>query len=105
MFSCVFKNIDMSTKKLNISKTTLYRWLNGDDNIGLKMYLAMSDFYNLNPNISYLNEFCKIAKTLNTHTNIEQILKTLKSSKLDYEDVEILKNYNIKRILRQKNAK
>ena len=92
MLSIVFKNPELTAKKLNCSKSSIYSWLNGHTP-NLATMLKIYEIYKINITLDYMYNFFTIIKHLLKLTELEEITEYITISGLSKEDKTFLKEY------------
>ena len=92
MLSVVFVNPELAARRLNISKSTLYSWLNGQTP-NVATMLKIYQIYGINLTLDYMYNFFTMVKHLCVLNELDELTRYITISALDRDDKAFLMDY------------
>ncbi len=93
MLSVIFKNPELSAKKLNISQVAIYGWLKGATP-QLSTMMKVYKVYDLKVTLAYMYDFFTLINyLLRIENDLEKMLYRIEISALDLDDKHFLKEF------------
>lgn len=92
MLAVVFKNPELSAKKLSCSKGAIYSWLNGHTP-NLSLMMKVHEVYSIPLTLSYMYNFFNVVRHALEMRELDQTLEYIKISGLSHEDKAFLSEH------------
>lgn len=101
MLNVVFEKPEITAKRLGLSKTSIYSWLNGHTPT-LSSMMKIYEIYDIKITLQYMYDFFTLIQNLLKMDDLDEMIERINISALYKEDKEFLKEYFKKRYWKEK---